>query len=223
MLPQPAKPWLKSITLLQLLHRGSNLLYHQSCTTKAAEYYTEAPKYYTSKATECYTHAASSYYTASPKYYSAQNPSTSPRFWMTTLRCPSSLHRGSQLLQHRITWVVHDYVCCLNLLHRDSKVLLCFSYYTEVPTYFTTKTGEYYAKRLNTTLSRATQPQRAAAEYFVAPNHYPMWTTCINWLLHRITSSQQLVNILVLYLEFCIIKSAIDYVLFCQVPVAIKY
>jgi hypothetical protein len=43
------------------------------------------------------------------------------------------LHHGFQVLHHQGTEVIHDYVCCPNLLNRDFQVLLCFSYYTSTP------------------------------------------------------------------------------------------
>jgi hypothetical protein len=91
-------------------------------------YYTEAPKYCTTKAREFYTTtcAAPSYYTDSPKYYSALSYYTTkaPEYYMTTYAAPSYyasapkyqlLHRGSSLLLHQNG----------RILHRSAKVLLC--------------------------------------------------------------------------------------------------
>jgi hypothetical protein len=66
----------------------------------------------------------------------------------------------------------HIYICCPNLLNRDSKVILCFSYYTEAPTYCTTKAAEYYTSKATEyyTIPYAASSYFTALKYYSAPN-----------------------------------------------------
>jgi hypothetical protein len=77
----------------ELLHQ--NLKYNSapSCITKEPEYYTEVPKYYTTKAPEYFstTYAAPAYYTEGPNYYNTQ-------VLHYNLHCPELLHRRPEVL-----------------------------------------------------------------------------------------------------------------------------
>jgi hypothetical protein len=60
--------------------------YYATTTYDTTSYYTEAPKYYTTKEPECYTttNAAPAYYTEAPKYYSAPSYYTEVPAYYTT-------------------------------------------------------------------------------------------------------------------------------------------
>jgi hypothetical protein len=93
-------------------------------TTLTTSYYTEAPKYYTTKAPEydAITYASPSYYTDAPNYYSASSYTTkAAEYYTTTYAAPATtprlqlLHRGSSLFLDQIG----------RILHRSAQMLLC--------------------------------------------------------------------------------------------------
>jgi hypothetical protein len=79
-----------------------------------------------------------------------------------------------QLILPRVStqWLpLHNYVFCPNRLYRDFQVLLCFSYYTDDPTYYTTKASEYYTEAPKYYSSLGDTSITEVTEFFVTPNH----------------------------------------------------
>jgi hypothetical protein len=96
--------------------------YYTTTTFARTGYYTGAHYYYTTKATEYYTEAD-----AAPSYIIKR---TTPRLQSTkTIKSPEYY-----------TYVAP--ACCTEA----SKYYLVPSYYTEAPTYYTTKAAEYYTE-----------------------------------------------------------------------------
>ncbi len=127
----------------------------RSITLPAPEYYTEAPKYYTSEGSEYYTttYVVPAYYTAAPSYYteassllhhqSGRVVHRRAQILHCNLRCPSLHHQGTGVLHHQDTGVHSGSFIlrwtgmlhwCSSLLHHS---LLYPSYYTEAASYYT--------------------------------------------------------------------------------------
>ncbi|EFX88260.1 LOW QUALITY PROTEIN: hypothetical protein DAPPUDRAFT_234827 [Daphnia pulex] len=150
--------------------------YYATTTYDTTSYYTEAPKYYTTKEPEYYTttNAAPAYYTEAPKYYSAPSYYTEvPAYYTTkTVEYYTEVIMGAESLMAGFTTGVPKspgyggYQTTTPASDCTTTTYATTSYYTEASKYYTTN---YYSAPSYTTLTEA-------VKYYVASTFYPTAT-----------------------------------------------